>query len=393
MSNAPEPRPPEQPCSSVSSNPPPAENDAQQEEVLELECLLQELEEAVAEEVQNALQARGEGTWDDDDDNIFHSFSMYVEYCWRRRISQRASALWLARLSPATAEAEQILQGREGQHARIHKGSPYFNVGLSFFMSGDFDRAMVFIGEAGEEDQRSGRANAGQVLIGNNVLSERILIDPIALWLCAPNNWGSQYQAVTAGALDKAELQRVLTWASARLTDALQLIVSLQRLANTHVLPDNAAHRHLRMQVLSDLVVVVESTLRRWQGRLPGNPHLHDRLVAMLPGGSGMERSFGQMHNDFVQRYPRKHQDREAAVALNWTIDECLGRIAASGSASERAGLASYLTVRLRNSLMHVMDEAINLYSDPEKFFRCACLVFSTVRLSMHGEQGSLGGL
>jgi hypothetical protein len=346
---------PEEPRSSFSSNPPPAENTEQEDCVQLLDSLFEEIENYVAGEVEGALKENAEGTWPYDDDSIFHSFGLYAEFCWHRLIPQRASALWVTRLSQSTIAAERRRSERGIQPARIHKGSPYFNVGLSMFMAGDFDHAMVLIAEAGEEDQRSGRADASQVLIGNNALSERILINPIANWICKPDTWGDRYQSVTARTFDKAELQRVLTWASARLTDALQLIVSLHRMAGTHVIADNAARRHLRIQALSDSVITVESTLRRWQTAMPGQ-QLHGRLLAMLRGCTGMERSFTQLHDDFSAHFPAA--DRETAAALNWTIDEALQRIEDARTTSARAGLACYLTYKLRNNLLHVMDDA-----------------------------------
>jgi hypothetical protein len=59
----------------------------------------------------------------------------------------------------------------------------------------------------------------------------------------------------------------------------------------------------------------------------------------------------------------------------------------------ERAGIACYLTYKLRNNLLHVIDDSVNLYADREKLLAAAGLIFSAVRVSMHGERGTLAAI
>ena len=77
-------------------------------------------------------------------------------------------------------EAEKMLSEMEGKGFRIHKGAPYFNVGLCYFLLGDFERAFQYIAEAGVEDEKSGRGPRELVPVGANSLSEQLLIRPLS---------------------------------------------------------------------------------------------------------------------------------------------------------------------------------------------------------------------
>jgi len=110
------------------------------------------------------------------------------------------------------------------------------------------------------------------------------------------------------------------------------------------------------VQALADLVLVVESTMRRWQVGV--NQQLAGRMEHMLGVNAIARRAFDAAHHAFVAQYPNQ-PDREEAAAVNWAIDNCLGRFAAARTVAERAGISCYLTVRLRNSLSHVIDHTV----------------------------------
>jgi hypothetical protein len=381
--------PADEPQSSASANLGEAEAQRFEQQVDALLSAIEAFEHGVDDAVKQNLHARANGNWREADDNIFAPFTWYTDFCWKRLVPERAIALWVTSLAEATAAAEAQLRGRNDPNPRIHKGAPLYNVGLNMFMSGALDRALVFLGEAGAEDERSGRGPAGQILVGNNALSEQLLVNTVFAWISPPNVWGTDYQNSTGQVLVKQQFKDVVTWTATRLNDGIQLMLALHRLAGSQVIPDNAASRHLRVQAVADLVLVVESTLRRWQA--PGIGQLHPRMTALLPAGSGARLSFDTLHNDFNNRYAG--HDRETIPALNWAIDESLARFDRAATVSERAGIACYLTYKLRNNLMHVIDDSVNLYADRPKLVRAAGLVFCAIRISMHGEQGTLGAI
>ncbi len=114
------------------------------------ECWLECLEEQIADAVSENLDQCAAATFHGSDDEIFQPFNWYVVFCCETLIPQRSVELWLSELADTTREAE-VAAGR-----RIHKGAPLFNVGLALFAAGDFDKAVTFIAQAGQEDEASG---------------------------------------------------------------------------------------------------------------------------------------------------------------------------------------------------------------------------------------------
>jgi hypothetical protein len=346
------------------------------------ECWLECLEEQIADAVSENLEQCAAATFQGSDDEIFQPFNWYVVFCCETLIPQRSVELWLSELADTTRETE-VAAGR-----RIHKGAPLFNVGLALFAAGNFDKAVTFIAEAGREDEASGRGPADGVLIGANELSSKILVDPLCEWLASPSVWGNAYSHLTGIALSKLEYISVLDWASKRLTDALQVVVSLQRFAALQVIPDNAASRHLRMQAIGDLVLVVESSMRRWQSLAQGQ--LDQRIRAMLACNPAAAAAYEGTRRSFGAQFPG---GIESVGALNWLIDDCLRAISSAGTRGERIGIACYLVVRLRNNLAHVIDDGLNLYSDTAKQLAVSAVVFSVIRVSRFAEEGTLPAL
>ena len=243
---------------------------------------LEDLERQIECEVSRRLDARKNGTWTRQDDDIFEPHIWYVGFCRDRFLSQRASALWLTKLAPMTEAAESHMRSREGPQARIHKAA--------------------------------------------------------------------------------------ITWTATDLHDCIQLMLALHRLAACQVVPDNAASRHLRVQALTDLILVVESTLGRWQRA--GIGELNARMLSLLPVGSGARASFDALHTAFIAECNSGRIVRKETSALNWAINECLGRFDVATTPRERAGIACYLAYQLRNGLMHVIDDSVNLYADKSKLMK-----------------------
>ncbi len=346
-----------------------------------VECWIECLEEQVAGLVAENLLMWSTGAFQGSDDDIFQPFNWYVVFCCDRLIPQRSVALWLGQLAQKTRETE-VAAGR-----RIHKGAPIFNVGLAFFAAGDFERAVTFIAEAGIEDEASGRGPAHCVLVGANELSSKILVDPLCAWLASANVWGTAYGELTGIALSKSEYISVLDWASRRLTDALQIVVSLQRFAALQVIPDNTASRHLRMQALGDLVLVLESSMRRWQNQVQGQ--LDQRMCAMLAYNPAAAAAYESTRVRFSAQFPGQ---MENVTALNWLIDDCLRDD--WGWHSRRANRHRVLSYcQAKEQSAHVIDDALNLYNDTAKQLAVSAVVFSVIRVSKFAEEGTLPAL
>ena len=120
--------------------------------------------------------------------------------------------------------------------------------------------------------------------------------------------------------------------------------------------------------------------------------------------GTAVFTSFDNAHTRFCTAYPRNvtspasgssvpNPNREAAVAVNWAVSDTLSELSTAANVAARAGIVAYFAVRLRNSLMHVIDQSFDLYTDQAKCNRVFGLMLAAIRLSMHGDKGTISGL
>ena len=346
---------------------------------------IEELEETVIWQISTALASRIAGDWCADDDDIFAYHTGYVDLALGTGLYSRPVTLWEHRIAPEVEQADAKIQS-SGCGNAIHKGAPLYNVGLCCFIAGDFDRASQYLAEAGLQDERLGRGPKAQVSLGDG-LSEGIIFDPMLNQL-VPRNV-ADYQACTGITLDAIELRRLLTWLATRLSDALQVVTATHRFIRSQTKPYNHLAQHLSIQALADLLVSIESSLRRWQG--PGVGELYKRMESLVASSSQALAFFRQLHNDYNSNWPKA--DRETHQAVNWLVVEAIHRIDTATTTSARAGVVSYLAVRLRNSLMHVIEEQLSLRTDQSTLQRVFGLMFAVLRLSQHGEAGSIGSL
>jgi hypothetical protein len=175
------------------------------------------------------------------------------------------------------------------------------------------------------------------------------------------------------------------------LEDGVQAVVALHRFLATERGPDNGALRHIRVQALTGLVLLIESCLRKWASGKPGE-QLHDRMNAMAGLHEPCQTAFNDAHKRFCTRFPKTDPDRETHVGLNWAIKDCLGAYTAA-TRVQRAGISCYMTVRLRNSLMHIIEGKVDLYADKTKVLNLAAMMLAVIRLSRHGQEGTLKAL
>jgi hypothetical protein len=345
-----------------------------------LGAFLEFMEGAVERHLKDNLAQWESGGWTQPDDHLFNGFTSFAYHCVCSLLPHRAINLWGTRLAPAVAAAEAHVK------KRIHKGSPLHNTAICFFVAGDFDHAYQFMAAADEENRLSGATAAASLLLGNG-LSADLLVRPMAAWLRSA--CGSDYKAVSGHDLDEAELEQMLRWLSIRMPDALQCVVALHRLVKVQTPPHNEASQHIRVRALAELCIVLESATRRWN--VACTEELHKQLESVLSANTISLAEFRRLHLAYGTAYPRPTNKSPAAV--NWAVKECLTSVDNSMQLSERVGAAMYLAVRLRNSLLHVLEEALDLYVDQARLMRCVGVILGTVRLSQRGAEGTLAAL
>jgi len=345
---------------------------------------LEEIETAIVSDIKGRIALRVAGQWNKSDDDLFELYTGYAAHCWRNLIPERATATFIVEIVPLIDAADAQLAA-EGNPV-IHRGSPLYNSAVCFFLAGDFDHAYQYFSESGVADERLGRGDAGRVLIGDHPLSEQLLVRPIVAWGKAA--WEADYRQAIGSNLELVEMKSLLSWLATRLVDAMQLVIALHKLARVQTGPDNDAAKHLRLRDLADVVLVIESSLRRWQVI---HGELHARLHDLLGQNGTSQTAFDNAHNRFTARWLKP--DRVTAAAVNWVVDDCLQAFDAAPNTATKCGIACYLALRLRNSLMHVLDEDLDLYSNRAKVLRATGLMMAVVRASQHGNEGTLAAI
>ncbi|HOW66028.1 MAG TPA: hypothetical protein P5186_22230 [Candidatus Paceibacterota bacterium] len=255
------------------------------------------------------------------------------------------------------------------------------------FVAGDFDRAFQYFTAAGIEDELSGRGSRYLVSTGDNPLAERAIIRPLVQKLIL--NWQGDYKSIAFVDLDQSELKILFNWLVQRAPDAFQTVTALHRLRLLTGGLDNEAARYQMVRALSDIVLAIESSLRRWQVGVDGQ--LFDRTDTLLRINPVSHSSFTSFNNDFINAWTKPQ--RETGSAVNWVISEALTRLAARPTVAERIGIAAYLAVRLRNSLMHVNEEILDVHNNPQLCLRVAGIAFAVLRVSKHGNENTLCAL
>jgi len=197
------------------------------------------------------------------------------------------------------------------------------------------------------------------------------------------------FQRISSQTLDQTELKSLLAWLVQRAPDAFQTVTALHRLRLLADGLDNEASRYQMVRALADIVLAVESSLRRWQVGVDGQ--LFDRTNELLKANPCSRASFNGFHTDFTQQWTKPQ--RETGVAVNWVVSETCSRLAALPTVAERIGVAAYLVVRLRNSLMHVNEETLDIHNNQQLCFRVAGISLAMLRVSKHGNENSLAAL
>jgi hypothetical protein len=325
-----------------------------------------------------------------DDDWAFEYHTEYVDWAGIAGLYRRPAVLWRTRLAPIVERAEAELAGKRAG-ARIHKGAPFYNVGLSLFRCGAFDAAIQFIGAAGVEEKLLKRGKQSLLLVGRNALSKQVLIEPVIKFKLF--DWSKDYESITGQEFGEAEFISLLDWLSKRqLGDAIEAVASPHRVMATFEAPNNDTASHARVQALAGLVLVVESSLRQWQSDSLAGKQLNDRLVNLLSANARAAGSYTRIKSEFDGRWTGAAK-KETPAAVNWIIRRALSRLRQFRSVGSRAGVAAFLALRLRNSLMHLIDSDLKIYRDEDLLCRLLGIIFAVIRLSRHGEEATLAKL
>jgi hypothetical protein len=285
--------------------------------------------------------------------------------------------LWERILRPAVIEAEKRI-GRP-----IHKGAPCYNTALCCFLMHDFDGAFQYLMDAHDENQRLG-GNPFGILIGKDPLSRKFLIEPL-VGNMAPL-WASDYKASTGHDLTPDELIDLLDWLSNRPSDAFVILVAFHRVwwaADRR--PENRATRLVVFRAVADLLVCLESSIRNFQGTTVTG-QLHARMTNMLTADARVIGAFNSLKS-----FPGGQG--ETAAALNNAIAETTSRFAAATTESTRAGCACFASYKLRNSLLHLNEESLDVHTNLNLGVRMAGWVLASIRIARRAQEGSLGVL
>jgi len=323
---------------------------------------------------------RGGGGPDAEDDIFSPHTGIVIEVLQADSNLDVPVKLWKRRIAGLVSEAEKRIGGP------IHKGAPYYNNALCLFHLGDFDRAYSYFSKAAAEDTRSRGTDPSRLFTGNHPLSPKVLIEPLFSTLVP--HFAANYAAVTGQTLDEAELKRLLSWLSVRLSDAMQVLMALHRIQRTLQEDDDSANRFIRVRAIGELHVAVESALRQHN---IGSDQLFDRLHGALASNPNSLAAFDALHAWFIGTF--LPAARETAPALNQLLAEADRRFAATPSAATRAGIAAYAVLRVRNSILHVNEEGLDIFKNRAAALTIVGLALATCRTVQHAEQGTLAAL
>jgi len=346
-------------------------------------------QQIIVANISESLRQRAENTWADADDKIFGAHTLFVKFAIAHRDPLPAIDIWENKIAPDVLLAEAHLAKNGSPQPRIHKGAPLFNVGVACYVAGNLERAFGYVAAAGEENEKSGRGSPFPILIGDDILSRRFLIKPIVDRYFPV--WAEDYKNVTNRDLNEAEFVDVLKNLAQRPADAIQFLFALHRFLKADLSFENYATKHIRTRAVAEALVALESTLRRSQGDAAGE--LRTQLEKLVKANGAVKSSFDNFTKDFDSCIKGGAFDKRSPAAVNWTNMEAQTRLANETTVAGRAGIACYLALRLRNSLLHVVEDSLDMFQQKSLCERCLGLALATVRLAKHGEDATLAAL
>ena len=83
----------------------------------------------------------------------------------------------------------------------------------------------------------------------------------------------------------------------------------------------------------------------------------------------------------------------ESSGALNNAIADAVRAFGAAATESERAGIVCFACYRLRNSLLHLNEESLDVYQNLDLGVRMVGWALTAYRIARHREDCTLAGL
>lgn len=331
----------------------------------------------IEDALKGILNYQGKGT-SADEDALFevHTIAALAALASAPRLMEPV-VMWERIFRPAATEAEKRI-GRP-----IHKGAPCYNTALCCFLMHDFDGAFQYLMDAHDENQRLG-GNPFGILIGKHPLSRKFLIEPLVGHM-APR-WATDYKAITGFDLTPDELIELMVWLSNRPSDAFVALVELHRVwwaADRQ--PENRATRLVAFRAVADLLVCLESAIRNFQGTAVTG-QLYARMTNMLNADARVIGVFNSL-KDFPAG------QGETPAALNNAITEATNRFALATTESVRAGCVCFASYKLRNSLLHLNEEALDVHTNLNLAVRMAGWTLAAIRIARRAHESALGAL
>lgn len=322
-------------------------------------------------------------------DAIFATHTLLAKFATENGVASLAIACWPPLAKQVEAAEAELRHSTGDPKAHIHKGAPLYNVGLCYFVNGDLENGFHYLTQAGDEDLFGGGTGLG-VRLGDHTLSRPLLIAPVAQTFVPA--WSARYSEITGKTLDEDELVTVIVHVAKRPMDAIQLVAALRRFLKAKAEPQNDWTRYLRTRALAELLNVLESTLRRKHH--PYDGELAGQLKKLFLAGSLYLSAFGKIDQEFAKTFPKPvgaaPNPQKTAAAVNWAVKETFKRIDGAAYREDKAGVACWLASRLRNNLLHVLENQLDIHSDEAKCTEVFGLMLGVLRLVKLGEEGAL---
>lgn len=337
---------------------------------------LESLENRIIQAISDNLRQRVERTWTKSDDDIFGTHTAYVTFSWPHHFHIRPANLWIKHLWPKVEKAEEEL----GEP--IHKGAPFFNTGLCYFLSGDFISAAQFFDAAGDEDERRNPGSARTLVKGGGLANQ--LLQPIYHWTQV--NSGLDYRSATKANIDESEMQNLINFLSRRTADAVLFISAMQRIALSKPKPNVYALRLHKIRALSDLILVLESNLREWQPNNLGD--FRRRACEILRPNPRAFQLFNQIDGNYGNTTPRHNWENPQDI--NNFISAQIRAFDQALTPAEKSAIALYTIYRLRNSLMHTNEDRLDMFTDHNQLLRLVNFAVITIKLSNYSYSNQI---
>jgi len=112
-------------------------------------------------------------------------------------------------------------------------------------------------------------------------------------------------------------------------------------------------------------------------------------MSSALSGHKPINKAFIEAQKRFNHFLKNGGPSKESAESVNWAVDDAINEFDNALNSAEKAGISAFLAVQLRNSLMHAIDDSINIYSDRQKCIRIFGIMVAVIRLSQHCDERS----